>query len=163
MKIALVLALALTGCAVGPAEEERIDESSQGIVPLVGVWEEASSIAGLPGTYSRSSWGLPTGAMTSMTLLGGEIGGGTFEGPYTRSIKNVGVESGSYHALPTNPAIGFAFIAFTKAGAEDQKVFVITRIQRLSRAPTSKIYKVALREVRENDFLPELVLTRVGL
>jgi hypothetical protein len=157
-QIALVLALFVSGCAVAPEEAERFEESEQGII---GVWEEASSIAGLPGTYSRSSWGLPNGAMTSMTLMGKEIGGGTFEGPYTRVIKGVGAESGTYNALPTNPAIGFAFIRFAEMGNPDKsKVFVISRLQRLS---ATKIYKLELREVSENDLGAPFVVTRVGL
>jgi hypothetical protein len=73
----------------------------------------------------------------------------------------VGLEAGSYHAVPINPAIGTAFVAFMTPGTSDAKVFAISRIQRTG--PT-RIHKLALREILDdNGFGPEFVLTRTGL
>ncbi len=74
------------------------------------------SMDGLPGFYSRvPPLGAAAGEPVTMWLHGStRPDGTTSDGTYARTVApTYAIETGHYHAIPNNPAIGFAAIAFT--------------------------------------------------
>ncbi len=107
----IVLALALTGaCAVADDQAPEVSTETSALVTPV------PSMDGLPGFYTRVP---PLGAAPGEVLtlwLHGQTNpdGTTSDGTYARTLAPFyEIETGGYHAIPNNPAIGFAAIAFT--------------------------------------------------
>jgi hypothetical protein len=99
--LALSFALCLAACG-GPMSEAELEDSADALVTPV------TSLSGLAGTYARFSYPIPAGEMSTMSLSALQNG----DGRYSRSLSPGRFESGTYHAIPENPAVGFAAITF---------------------------------------------------
>jgi hypothetical protein len=150
MKTMMVLALlAVAGC--GAQEPVAEDEAELGFFG-----EAPDRLDGLPGSYARSAWGVVPGETVSMALAGGPLGDVAFAGPYTRTLAGCvlpgcATDSGSYHAIPTNPAIGWSIIAFRSDSERPDVAYVIQRLWRS--VLTGKITRLSLQ--RLGDVRPE--------
>src|SRR5438874_1018731 len=95
--------VAFAGCAA----QEAAPVDGEGGAALV---TSVPDLAGLEGAYERE---LPLAAVDPMlSMVLGPVTAG--DGPYDRRLCKLACtgESGSYHAIPENPAIGFANILF---------------------------------------------------
>lgn len=142
----LIVSLWAAGCAGAP--EEAIEEEEQAL-GLLG--EAADSLEGLPGTYRRSRWLTPLGQMSDLTLREGADG--VHKGTFTRTLNDCAYagcteEEGEYNAVPTNPAIGSAFIILRADGGETSELYFILRIWR---AATGEMSALLLQRLYDDD------------
>lgn len=160
----LFAAFALLAACGGPegAPPAAGDLEAPGTVESA-VYEAPDSLSGLLGSYSRTWPPAALGELTSMTLSGMEASDRA-EGTYVRTVSRfcpvVGcnVETGSYWALPNNPAVG-AVIAFADPLGVQRDFYAITQLQRS--AITGKITHLVL--VKGGSTSPQpFTMSRVG-
>lgn len=131
----MVIGLALlAGCGGLEGTEAGAEHPEATGTVEVALYESPDSLAGLVGTYSRS-WPLAASEeLLTMTLTGTEYVD-RVEGSYVRTVSRTcpvvgcNTETGSFYALPNNPAIG-SFIAFRNLAGETVDVYSISQIQR---------------------------------
>ncbi|MCP3103463.1 hypothetical protein LZ198_31725 [Myxococcus sp. K15C18031901] len=161
--IGLSSLLLLAGCGgqelpTGDAPSQDTDTATSAL------YESPDSLIGLSGTYSRT-WPLAAPEeLLTMTLTGTEQidhVDGTYVRTVSRACPILGCnsESGSFYALPNNPAMG-AFIVFRDLAGQNRDVYAILQIQRS--AFTGKITGIVLQK---GDVTPvqSFTMTRVGL
>lgn len=151
------------GQKVGPegADGLQVLEPGGDIAPQTEAapWLEpghVESIDDLPGRYYQP-FALP-GQISVMTL--GEMEQGTGEYDLYRScgVPTCIAESGSYHAVPENPAIGFAFFTLNNAGVVPE-TYVIDLFWR---TPDSAVVALQVRRLLPtNAFGPTTILWRL--
>ena len=94
-----------------------------------GGWRSPDTLSGLVGSYTRPPLG--GGPIAFVTLRGTD--GYRAQGPYTRFVDagrgQIAIESGTYSAIGTNPAIG-AFILFTDETGQPRDTFFILGVRR---------------------------------
>jgi len=141
--LALSVALCLTACG-GPLIEAELEETADALVTPV------TTLSGLAGTYARISYPIPSGEMSTMSLSALQNG----DGRYSRLIYRGSLESGTYHAIPENPAIGFAAINFIPASGPSAN-YIIDGIRR---DVWGRITTIQLRRVGETTGAPFLMM-----
>ncbi|MCP3138026.1 hypothetical protein [Pyxidicoccus xibeiensis] len=158
----LFVGLALvSGCGgqepQGPAGAEALETAE------AAVYEAPDSLAGLLGSYTRYWPPAAAGELTSMTLAGVEHVD-RVEGSYVRTVSRVcpfygcNTESGTFWALPNNPAVG-ALIVFKDLAGAERDYYAITQLQR---SPiTGKITGIVLVKGGMAAPVP-FTMTRVG-
>lgn len=98
------------------------------------VYEAPDSLAGLVGSYTRYWPPAASEELTSMTLTGTEYVDHV-EGSYVRTVSRAcplygcNTESGTFWALPNNPAVGAVLVFKDLTGAE-RDFYNIAQIQR---------------------------------
>ena len=89
-----------------------------------GGWESPDSLAGLVGSYTRPPFG--GGPIAFVTLAGSD--GYRAEGAYTRFFDvghgQLAIQTGTYLAIGTNPAIGAIITFLDDAGAARDSFFI---------------------------------------
>lgn len=161
--IALLCGVTSTGagCAAEPADTAR--DSTDGRFEAV-IGSPIDTMAGIDGSYLRLGLS-PRGELTSLRLGEGRNSGGVVDGTYRaayRCAPTPCVVEGQYHAVPENPAVGFAHIVLTPDDSSgDVDVYIVDRVRR-SGFGESTVLSMVLRsaEAPEHDALP-FVLFRV--
>lgn len=141
--LALSFALCLTACA-GPLDPAELEETTDALVTPV------TTLSGLAGTYARISYPIPSGEMSTMSLSALQNG----DGRYSRLIYRGSLEAGTYHAMPENPAIGWAGIIFNPP----QGASVNYIIDGIRRDVWGRITTIQLRRVGETTGAPFLMM-----
>ncbi len=127
------------------------------------VYEAPDSLSGLLGTYTRYWPPAAAEEITSMTLSGVEYVD-RVEGSYVRTVSRAcpiygcNTETGTFWALPNNPAVGAVIVFKDLAGAE-RDFYAITQIQRSTL--TGKITGIVLVKGGSVSPVP-FTMTRVG-
>jgi hypothetical protein len=123
-------------------------------------WQSPDSIAGLGGSYMRPPLGKGPIAYVTLTVTK-DYDGQRVDGTYTRfwdaGSGGLQIQSGTFGALPNNPAIG-PFILFNDDHGEFRDAFAIAGIKRDPLG--KKIIALELIDARDGALF---VLTRVGL
>jgi hypothetical protein len=120
------------------------------------------SMAGLPGFYLRvPSLGARPGEVVTMWVAGATNPDRTsVSGSYSRTVapRHV-VETGSFHAIPNNPAIGWAAISFVRSDGEFADAYVVEGILR---DLAGRISTLQLRRFEpDNQLGPPFLMQRV--
>lgn len=132
--IYIVCAMSLCGCEVSDLGEESQQVDGPDLLALPGeevpetqaAWlvpGDVESIADLPGRYYQP-FALP-GQISVMTLGAIAEGTGDYELYRSCGIPACIAESGSYHAVPENPAIGFAFFVLRSSVSAVPETYVV--------------------------------------
>lgn len=129
--LSFVLLATVAGCTTDDGFQDAppasIDEAGEGKAD--GTWEAVESLAGLPGTYTRGTFGaLP---LIALRVDGGDRGG-TYEAWWRDGLAGRRFEAGTYSSIEENAAIGFAAITLVPDGGvpEDGTIYAIRRLQR---------------------------------
>jgi hypothetical protein len=147
--VAVSAVFAVAAAVAGPARAE-----------IGSGWQSPDSIAGLAGSYSRPPLG--RGPIAYVTLnVTHDYDGQRVDGTYTRfydaGTGGLQLQTGSFGALPNNPAVG-PFIFFNDDRGEFRDAFAIAGIKRDPLG--KKIVALELVDARDGALF---VLTRVGL
>jgi hypothetical protein len=144
--------------ACGGDEAPALESTSSALMTQVPDFE------GLPGYYKRLPPLAPQGEMLSVWLVGQLAPNGTASyGTYTRTISRVcfspgcDVDTGQYYALPNNPVMGFAFIAF--ATEDDSHEYYI--VDGILRGISGQITLMQLRRVYDEGPGLPFLMTRI--
>lgn len=127
------------------------------------VYASPDSLSGLLGTYTRYWPPAAAEEITSMTLTGVEYVDHV-EGSYVRTVSRVcpiygcNTETGTFWALPNNPATG-ALIVFKDLTGAERDFYAISQIQRSTL--TGKITGIVLVKGGSVSPVP-FTMTRVG-
>jgi hypothetical protein len=117
------------------------------------------SVEELPGQYYRPF--APAGQLSWLSLGAMAEGDGDYQAARSCGIVACVAESGRYHAIPENPAIGFAFLALYASGGETSDNYMI---QALWRDPLGHLIALQLRQFGPTGpGLPFLIFRLPGL
>ncbi|MDB4965352.1 MAG: hypothetical protein JWN44_1041 [Myxococcales bacterium] len=128
-----------------------------GVARAEPVWQEADTLSGLVGSYSRAS---TTPGPISYVTLGGTDGYHA-QGPYTRFFDVKGIltlQKGNYRAIANNPAVG-AIIVFEDEHGLDREAWFIVGVRR---DPLGRRITAMKLQPSEGDGA-SIILYRVGL
>ncbi|MGA9524160.1 MAG: hypothetical protein WBV82_22050 [Myxococcaceae bacterium] len=166
--LGLVAAITLFGCGGAEESAELSPEETLGTSEseLFGLWEEPTSIKGLPGSFYRYSWLTPSEEIISFTLTGtfeSETYGGTYTRKVKRTCRELGcdTETGNFRAIPINPAIGAAAIAFMDEDDQTRDIYRIVSIRRNDFTGNLLSLKLA-KWNDDNTFGTEFTVNRIG-
>ncbi len=154
--VGMFATVALLGFA-GAAEAADVDP----------VLENPEAIEGIAGSYARYSWLVPQGEIVSLTVYG-TMDGPEFHGTYIRKVKRTcwtygcDIETGTFYAVGTNPANGWAFMHFFGEGDEIRDTYVINGLN-LNTYGNVKTMSIARWNSTDRTIGSYFVLSRLGL